>query len=427
MAEPQKTYEKSLDLIRRYLWLPNSDPFEFVWAVAAANQLDGLPLWGGLVAPSGDAKSAILMSLQDSDTDLKGRFVFRSSITEHTLISGLKAEDAHKGEEPSLLPKLHNKILVMKDFTVVIGMKAAIRNAVLGQLRDCFDGSFAQSYGTGESKSFNAKFGVLIGVTGMIEDVWASQNGLGERFIYCRDMPTAAEEIQKMEAAQRHTENAAERDKSLRKASFAVTHLPVKRGIQVPWIESKRLVALARFVARARSQVKRRGKSTIMLRPPEAEMGTRLVQQIELLGKGLCSVREQDTWDADITEFCCRVVPSSVPLARWQVLMAMGVRTGNTTTQMIGIKAGMNEDTAKWACEELEALQLLRSNVEHGHQVWRMTDLCRELIEGADLSRVLDHATPSWSRPAEKIVSTPIADDGDRLSAALAAATETTP
>ena len=67
--------------------------------------------------------------------------------------------------DPSLIPKLDGKVLVIKDFTVILKERHEIASAILSQLRDAFDGSIRKAFGTGKDKKYNAKFGVIAAVT----------------------------------------------------------------------------------------------------------------------------------------------------------------------------------------------------------------------------------------------------------------------
>ena len=89
-----------------------------------------------------------------------------TSLTPQTLISGFVDEGK---PDPSLLPKLDGKILIVKDLTPLISGSADVRSAVLGQLRDAYDGSSAKAFGTGDVKRYESRFGMLFGVTPVIE------------------------------------------------------------------------------------------------------------------------------------------------------------------------------------------------------------------------------------------------------------------
>ena len=106
-------------------------------ATVVAHNYPGDPVWLFLVGAPGSAKTEIIRTLRTSKT------YSLSSLTQHTLISGLKT----KGDDPSLLPKLDGKVLVIKDFTTVLSGRRDVRTEICGQLRDIYDGFCEKSFG----------------------------------------------------------------------------------------------------------------------------------------------------------------------------------------------------------------------------------------------------------------------------------------
>ncbi len=176
---PGLAWDQVVKGYRQWLEMPNEEPLLVIIAACMANRLLGDPLWLFLVAPPGGSKSELLMSLDASDY-----IVSLSQLTPHALISGQKVG---KGmEDPSLLPRLNNRMLIVKDFTAIMGMNETDRENILGQLRDAYDGKAEKYFGTGEHKTFRSKFGVIAGVTPAIEKFANQSVSLGERFLKYR-------------------------------------------------------------------------------------------------------------------------------------------------------------------------------------------------------------------------------------------------
>ena len=88
-----------------------------------------------------------------------------SDLTDKTLASGLTPD---KGDDPSLLSRLLNAVMVFKDFTTVLEMRREQRAAVLAQLREIYDGRFDKSWGTGKELHWQGRLSVLAGVTSAV-------------------------------------------------------------------------------------------------------------------------------------------------------------------------------------------------------------------------------------------------------------------
>ena len=65
-------------------------------------------------------------------------------MTERTLASGKEVEDGKP--DPSLLARLHDGYVLLKDFTSVLSMRHESRQVVLAQLREVYDGRFVKHW-----------------------------------------------------------------------------------------------------------------------------------------------------------------------------------------------------------------------------------------------------------------------------------------
>jgi hypothetical protein len=119
-------------------------------AVYVANLLGADPLWFMIIGPPSNTKTEILQCFAGHQ-----QAVFLSTLTPNTLVSGFKTKD---GFNPSLLPKLKDKLLVLKDFTSVLSMRQESRTEVIGQLREAYDGKYDKGYGNGVTINWEGKF-----------------------------------------------------------------------------------------------------------------------------------------------------------------------------------------------------------------------------------------------------------------------------
>ena len=106
-----------------------------------------------------------------------------SELTSKTFASGLETH----GENPSLLHRLTNEVLVLKDLTTVLEMYQEERQAILAQLREIYDGRFDKAWGTGKELHWQGRLGFLAGVTPIIDSYHSVLSVLGERFVLFRN------------------------------------------------------------------------------------------------------------------------------------------------------------------------------------------------------------------------------------------------
>jgi hypothetical protein len=104
------------------------------------------------VDASGGGKTELLSALQKRPSAY-----FLSSLPEKTLISGYR-DPKHKDRDPSLLPQLDGKVLVIKDLSPLLSMRRESRNQILGDLRDAYDGFTDQGRGNLGRVYYTARF-----------------------------------------------------------------------------------------------------------------------------------------------------------------------------------------------------------------------------------------------------------------------------
>lgn len=362
---------------KKWLYLPDDRVLDFVFGVVFANRLNGDPVWGGLVGPPGDTKTEILRSLQH-----EGIYEL-TSLTPKTLISGLP-NGMNKGEETSLLPKLDDKILVVKDLTPLISGNRETRSEVLGQLRDAYDGSSSMAFGTGETKRFESRFGMLFGVTPAIESCWPVINQLGERFIYYRC--AEGDSLAKVEAAVSNSNQKREMREALAKAADRVLSQSLPPEITISDESKDQIIQLADFVAKARTPVKRAGRTEEIEYAPVAEVGTRLAGQLIQLARGITLARGQRTCNESVMDLVRYVAVSGIPQIRWRLLCFLWKAETALDTQQIGQDLRLGSGTVKRSLEELWQFDLVKRSAGKGtSHLWELSQAARLQMKAARL------------------------------------------
>ena len=174
--------EKLRNQINRWLHIApeDSDLIDYVLAVYVSNEMPGDPLWGLVIDAPGGGKTELLRSLRK-----RPDAYFLSSLTDKTLISGYR-HPKRPTKDPSLLPQLHGKVLVIKDLSPLLAMRRETRNTILADFRDAYDGFSDQGRGNIGRVSYEAKFSLLAASTLAIERFDAVDQELGERFVKFR-------------------------------------------------------------------------------------------------------------------------------------------------------------------------------------------------------------------------------------------------
>jgi hypothetical protein len=337
--------------VTSWLLLRDPDVLPVTLGAKKAHELGGQPPWLLLVAPPSGVKTELLRTLWR----VPGIYPL-SELTARTFASGL---DTH-GDDPSLLHRLRNEVLVVKDFTTVLEMHREERQAVLAQLREIFDGRFDKVWGTGKELHWEGRLGFIAGVTPVIDSYQSVLSVLGERFLMLR----VAQPNRKAVATKALSN--AEREVRMREELMATVQsfmrgLPSTPPAVAPDFRD-RLADLADFVTRCRSGVVRDGYRRELNYAPEPEMPARLAKQLFELLRGVALVFGHIYATAEDLDRIQRVALDCIPAVRRAVLRAVvkaaTVDEDFTTTQVAeGVQ--YSTATARRALEDLQALGIL--------------------------------------------------------------------
>src|SRR5262249_12550793 len=136
--------EKTLAVFKRWLILPSRTPVYAMLGAAAANYLEGDPVWLGLIGPPSSAKTELLNS-----TRLLPEVAPAANITIAGLLSGTPKGQYAKGAKGGLLREIGAfGIIMLKDFGSVLSMPHEPRAATLAALREIYDGRWSRDLGT---------------------------------------------------------------------------------------------------------------------------------------------------------------------------------------------------------------------------------------------------------------------------------------
>lgn len=277
------TLEEVKAVFNKWLYLEDKNIVDVVLATIVSNRMPTENVWLLITAASGSAKTEILRALESDE-------IYQiSTLTGQTLVSGYRK---HK-KDPSLLPHLNNKTLVIKDFTSVLSLNGDDRAKVFADLRDSYDGSFAKGFGNeAEVARYNVKFGILGGVTPEIDKFHSLTNVLGERFIKYRPILTKEGRRGAIEKARQNRGQEKEMRSEIKEAcSKFLKSIDATKTIETSLEAQIKIESFAEWVALLRTEVSRDGYTKEINYLPEVEVGTRLVKQLTTIGMGLALIR----------------------------------------------------------------------------------------------------------------------------------------
>lgn len=292
---------------QQWLYLTDTVCLDVIFGTIIANRQPGDPLWLFLVAPPGGTKTEPLMSLSEAPG-----IVCKSSLSAKSLVSG---QIISGGVDPSLLPRLNGKVLVVKDFTTVLSMPQIWREEVFGILRDAYDGKFERDYGNGVYRKYETSFGIIAGVTPAIELYAEGSAALGERFLSYH-MPIARGMRARRVFIERAQANVGKEDEmkgDLRAAAKRALDYPFDAPVSVPVELAGKIIDLAQVASQMRGTVARDRFTKDVTHRAYAELGTRLVKQLTKLAIGVARFRRVGSVGQHELNVLRRIARGSMP------------------------------------------------------------------------------------------------------------------
>ena len=276
-------------------------------------------------------------------------------------------------------------MLIIKDFTSILSKKSEDQTAIFADLREAYDGYLEKSFGSGVgTKRYQSRFGLIAGVTEVIDMYRVVHSLLGERFLKCRLHNTA-------EAAISKAGDLAGKEKEMRTAlaeamngcfSYYAISAKEQDTIIVEKGTLERIKALANITAKLRSEVARDRWHKVLYQP-QAEIGTRLSKQLLKLGQALAIFYGHDGVGEDEYMVLLRIAKDSIPSQRTKLVMSL-IGSEPISTKEAGGKAKIPTDTAKELLEDLWQLKLVERSGDSTFS-WQLTDNTNEILLVAGL------------------------------------------
>lgn len=361
--------ERFRENIRKWLHIEDSEILDTVLACMIAEKVGGDPLWLFLIAPPGGSKTEILRSFTHPEY-----FHHISDMTSKTLVSGLMIqEDKTESKEGNssrrkikdLLPQINGKTLIFKDFTTILEKSRDERREIIAQFRECYDGTFSKKFGTiDETITYKSRFGLVAGVTPVIDKHWKIMQQLGERFLKVR-MTEDAEAITKRASENEGFETPMRKELEKNSNEF-IAKLNLTR---IPSFNEELfgdfICKIAKFIAYARTPISFNDNSDSFYFEYIAtpEIPTRLVKQLKKLSKCLALIRGKEQVSQEEINTLLRVAKDTIPQDRRVILEAISRNQNKTingsTRNMIFSEISISETTTRRILDQLNTLNLV--------------------------------------------------------------------
>lgn len=380
------TLEKVFKVFEKWMHAPNKDAIELSIATIVSNELQGDPLWLFLVAPPGGSKTEILTAF-----DKCSNVFITSSLTPHSLISGTSFKS---GRDPSLIPKLDGKTLIVKDFTSILGKRETEKDEIFGILRDAYDGKCGKVFGTGTTRYYKSHFSILSGVTPTIYELSSQYAGLGERFLkfFIGDsiVHVAEKDIirRSMRNVNRETNMRDEIAEVVRDYVLLLLEEMRKPGYKPPELPEEmedQIIACAQFVARLRASVPRdKFNSEMILSKPSAEVGSRLGKQLTRVALGITIANKQKAVNSHALRILKKVALDTVSQRNESVLRAVykacPTPDDSIRTKEVAFAVRYPFSTVSRVLNDMDVLDIVKKTGASGKAEWQLSTYMFGLI-----------------------------------------------
>jgi len=326
--------------VSKMIYLTDDSAVDFLFATYVAAKTRSIrPVWLMLVGPPSSGKTVLLDSIAACSGCIK-----ISEFTPSTLLSGFVGREGQK----DVLYQLNDNLLVIKDFTTILSMRTETRNAILGQLREVYDGEYERGVGTklrGGILKWRGRVGVAAGST---EVVFTSHKTvmakMGERFLYYR-MPDEDTHTS-LPLSTSVIGNEYKIEKEIHDAFRAYAKELVYSPSSIGRYWEGRIEALGEFVSLIRTPIPElesgeRGRK---------EGGARVNKQLQTLAQIFKAVHKTDEMNEDIFKLCLKAGMDSIPslkLELVEILRAQDITTSERalSTLELAVRLGHTSNT----------------------------------------------------------------------------------
>ncbi|MGE3513228.1 MAG: ArsR family transcriptional regulator, partial [Vicinamibacterales bacterium] len=289
------------------------DALSVVLATAAAERLDGDPVWLMVLSGSGNGKTETVQPLSGA-----GAVVTSTITSEGALLSGTSAREKGKDATGGLLRRLGpSGVLVIKDVTSILSMNRDARSMVLAALREIHDGKWERNIGTdgGRTLTWTGRISVIGACTTAWDRAHEVIASMGDRFVVVRMKSGTRLDVGR-QALLNTGQESLMRQKLADVVAALLTTVDPTEAIHPKPEEVDRLLRAANLVTLCRTAVDYDYKGGV-IDAHEPEAPTRFGKQLLQIMRGACAIGLSRVEALALAIRCAR---DSMPPLRLQIL-----------------------------------------------------------------------------------------------------------
>jgi len=276
-----------------------------------------------------------------------------------------------------------------------LNMPSIAREEIFGILRDAYDGKSEKVFGNGIRRVYKSLFGILAGVTPIIEAFGSSSSMLGERFMKYRLPNTGhlktGEAI--IHAALKNITVEPRMRDELRKIAKETLSRKVREE-DVPKLDRpmvNRITKLAQWVAVLRGSVSRERYTGIVQFKPAPEVGTRLAKQLAKLGFGISIFKREKKISESTYQILANVARGTAPDRVEEVVKNLYLKQFDeyADTKTVAQFCRLPQATVRSVLDDLEIMHVVQRNPtpKTNASEWRLSRTMLRMMRPLNLYR----------------------------------------
>lgn len=354
---PMVTHARTLaevhDVFVRYLGDDyDLDALDVMLAAAAAEQLDGDPLWSLIIAGPGHTKTETVQALSGV-----GAICVSTIASEGALLSASPKREQSKDATGGLLRQIGSRgILVVKDMTSILSMQSNTRAPMLSAFREIHDGRWVRTVGTDGGKTLTWT-GRLV-VIGACTTAWDTHHSaiatMGDRFVLVRMNSHLGRESAGRHAIRNTGHEIVMRQELAEAVAGLLQTVDPQQAVTLTDAQVDTLLAAANITTLCRTGVEYdyRGEPTEAHMP---EMPTRFAKQLTQVIRGGVAIGMPFAAASALAIRCAR---DSMPPIRLAILADLWLHPDSLVAEIRG-RLNMPYMTVKKQVDSLYLLQVL--------------------------------------------------------------------
>lgn len=354
--------EKQID---EYMLLADRGIFRLLMAFMLARKLPEVPPFLFIISSSSGGKTKLLQLF----SKVRG-YTEMGDLTTNTFLSGQRRSDKETSLLHTLMPE---SFLVFKDWTTILSKYQEQMGALMGQLREIYDGSFNKRTGQGDNLQWRGKVSLLAGVTTAMYVHQKDMADMGERMLYYHmkqpNNMNLGRWIMSIEKRKRD-EKKIEEELAQAIAIFELSREVPDNTQDLPDFDpqtEEELIEIAFLATGARSSIERKqyDRSERMVMAHDREQIGRFLKQLRVLAYGLALINDDHKLTPADKSILFRIGLDSIPLQRkWVLDVLTEKKLGGTLAQLADYLKYPSDSVEKWV-DDLVALGLVKSTSLH--------------------------------------------------------------